>query len=427
MKTEFGIGYCVALGLIFCFVFGLRLSAVGGLNLGLLFPLAIVWLGLARLTSFSFRGVLALILCFLSLLAVYHFILATLYGNDPSFFISICASSSFSLIFSWFFARTFFPAEVDVRDALVWVVKLFVFSSVINSAFIVVEYFSPETRALVESVIYRNQLANIDYATHPFRMRGLAAGGGAALSMMNAIAALLLFELTRLGFISFRSSVPGVAVLSIANIFTGRTGLIVTIVIFGLLLLLAAKQSGWRFFAYTVGGLFVAALMASSLPASVLDLQQHAELIDWAFEWAGAMDGDGVSTKSTSELATMLFLPQTFSHLFFGVGFFEGYMPIYGRSDSGYVKTLFSIGIILSLLLYSLVVFLLLGFARVERRFSILSTLMVVLLLVAEIKEPFVYQNYTGRFVFFMGGICMFLAWRARCYSVVDCSGNPIR
>ena len=83
------------------------------------------------------------------------------------------------------------------------------------------------------------------------------------------------------------------------------------------------------------------------------------EIIAWAFEWVDGIYGKKLDSSSADDLKTMLYLPDDPFHLIFGIGFFEGKSEIYPRTDSGYLKTILSIGVVFSLLLYLTLIYLL--------------------------------------------------------------------
>ena len=132
------------------------------------------------------------------------------------------------------------------------------------------------------------------------------------------------------------------------------------------------------------------------------------EIIAWAFEWVDGIYGKKLDSSSADDLKTMLYLPDDPFHLIFGIGFFEGKSEIYPRTDSGYLKTILSIGVVFSLLLYLTLIYLFTKTINISREFKILIYPILIFLIIVEIKEPFIYQNFMGRIIMLLIGASLF-------------------
>jgi hypothetical protein len=141
----------------------------------------------------------------------------------------------------------------------------------------------------------------------------------------------------------------------------------------------------------------------------VMNIQLDAEISSWAFEWVDGLMSGEVSSSSSDDLGTMLFLPHDVVHLFFGIGFFEGEGRLYPRSDSGYVKTILSIGLLFGGVLYGTIAWMFGQIRKVDRRYSLFVLSVLGFMFLVEIKEPFLYQNSAARLIFLLSGGALYL------------------
>lgn len=248
-------------------------------------------------------------------------------------------------------------------------------------------------------------LGNIDN-TQITRVRGFTNLGGAWLSVILAIAVIL--NLYFFGqYNRFRSkmlSLFKIIICMAATFVTGRTGLLLSIMSVGVF---CCYWLFWLRRPREVGGFFLpilllAALVYFYLPAA--DEVINQDTINWALE-IFLKSGSG-STDSSEDLKSMLYLPSNVYHLIFGIGFYESGVMFYPRSDSGYVKTIFSVGILGSILFYSIFIYyfrlILYYISRLygQKEFFLFLFLFIVFLMI-EVKEPYFQSLGVTNFVFF--------------------------
>ena len=345
-------------------------------------------------------------------LATFHYLVSLYYSNDPIFFISIQLSLISYLLFGYFISKLLLAkTSIELGDAIFLIDKLIKFIAIAiftNSTVILLEFLVPEIKLAIESVLINSSDANINYQDHSFRFRGFSSSGGAGLSIVNTLGIIFFIFLLHKNRISrFAALVCGLVIVT-SNIFTGRTGLIFSIVFFLLLLLCILSkvaQLGWRSTIRSVGSF----LIVSTLILSTVNFDIDPEITKWAFEWANVTETGKVETSSTDDLLTMLYLPSDLSHLLVGVGFFEGNDRIYPRTDSGYLKTLLSIGVPFSLILYGWIIFLLTRLIKISKQYTLLVWSLLAFMMLVEIKEPFLYQNFSARVIFLLSGSALFL------------------
>jgi hypothetical protein len=282
--------------------------------------------------------------------------------------------------------------------------------AVLNSSIILIEYFSPNVKDAIEGILLQVEDSNINYADHPFRLRGLAGGGGAALSVFGGMMLIPLIFLVLTDKVGGGLSIFAALVITCSNIFTGRTGLVLSIgLTFCLLAIVLIKnlQSGFVGFIR----ILVLLIFSVSVTALMINFTLDPAVEYWAFEWTRNLESSKVETDSTDALLGMLFLPDNPIHLFLGVGFFEGTSNIYPRTDPGYLKTILSIGVPLSILFYGFIFFIFSRMIKVSSKYLWLVITFWGVIMLLEIKEPFIYQNYVGRVILLLAGATMALRW----------------
>ena len=350
-------------------------------------------------------------------LAVYHVFIASLYSSDPRYFSSIQVSLISYLIFGFMLSGLLVATktsdcqfEEKLIDKLLYVSALSIF---INSCLILLEYTFPDFKVVIESMLVNDPSSNINYSEHAFRLRGLSAAGGAGLSVVNAFGVLLFIFLMVNKIVSQEFSVLGALIIVLSNIFTGRTGLLFGILFFIVLLFVAVWQLIKNGFWHKVRGIALIAFLII-LIGILFDFDLDPEVAAWAFEWVDGLQAGELESTSSDELRMMLFLPENLMHLLLGIGFFEGVNDLYSRTDSGYVKTILSVGAPLALWLYSTICLLFFQVNKISSKYHWLIVVALAFMLLVEWKEPVMYQNYLARVVFLLSGAALFLLIRRR-------------
>jgi len=357
---------------------------------------------------------------FLVALSVYHILLASAYGNDFEYFVSICIACVAYLAFGYLLAR-YLEVKVATDSEVVYlIVLLFVITTFANAVIVIAEYVFPPFKAAVEALLQQDPGANIPYADHMFRMRGLAAAGGAGLSLAHSVAVWGCVVLWKRGLVGTGLAVLIVCTLEASNIFTGRTGLLIgmVFVLMFFALLMKSVVVSRRISLRAIVGVTIA---IAGIAFAARHVTLSDEVISWAFEWALGFLDDApaeVSTASTDDLKSMLFMPDQLGHLVLGIGFFEGMGALYPRTDSGYLKTLLSVGAPLGILLYTWIGYSLLKLRRFAAGALFFLFPVLAALAVAEIKEPFIYQNALGRFLMTLVGASIALSSRPERLSI---------
>ncbi len=368
--------------------------------------------GIRQRNTFLLSKQLLGVTTFFSVLAVYHLIVSYIHDGNGIYFISICISVIVSVIFGWILA--FYMTKhgnTSTSDLLDHLLMMCVIIAVLNSSIILVEYIFPNVKSAIESILLQVQEANINYAEHPFRLRGVASAGGAGLSVFNAMIVFIVIFLVLNRKITAGFALCAALILTCSNIFTGRTGLIIslllTVVLF-IIVLVRNLRSGFHGILRAFGMAAFFVLLLGFLANIGLD----PEAAGWAFEWVDNIGSAKFESSSSDDLKSMLYIPNSITHLLFGIGFFEGVNKSYPRTDSGYLKSILSIGVPLSVLLYAYIIFMFSRVIKISPKYYWLVVSILCFMLIIEIKEPFLYQNYAARVIFLLSGASMFILAR---------------
>lgn len=318
-------------------------------------------------------------------------------------------------------ALSFMQNSLDMDQALTLCFKLIVFIVFINAVIIILEYHFPAFRIAVESMLYLSDTANIDYLTREFRLRGIASGGAANLSLLHGTILVLLQALylkNKIGFIYF--IVASVTIFT-SMLFIGRTGIVVGIlgIAFFHLINIALsrdKLSVRRMILYVS----VSAVVIVIPPLFAMLFPENLLAYSIAFLYQGV---EGVQQEGTTEaLARMINIPNEWPKLLFGVGAHWGDFDLRRSYDIGYLRMFTALGIPLAVLFYLFVAYLAKQVFSITHYKSFWFVFMLIMF-IAEYKEPFIFKGYSARMMWMIigMGLCYRFSeayWRSK-------RGNP--
>lgn len=297
--------------------------------------------------------------------------------------INFFVCSFFCVLFSIYLVKS----EVKLSDIFTFIFYI----GLVNSVVVLLSFFISDFRLFIESFLYQQEGSNIDYMAVDWRLRGIAAAGGASLSLFTAFCIVIGIICNRMKLISSNQLLVCSIIMLASQFFIARTGLMIGLLFLLLWLFIEFKKFKFSFFILlTVVGVFLAWFYFEFY-------DQIARILPFALElFYNALSGGSVETSSTNDLLDMLYFPDNINYFFFGFGCFEG-CSIY-RSDSGYFKSISAVGIFASLFFYLTFFYVLFfWFKRFLPQGVFFWRLMILVLFLVEIKEPFLYQNYLSR------------------------------
>ena len=294
---------------------------------------------------------------------------------------------SIGLILSYFLGAAF-RRKFDLDQVL----KIIVITGVLNSTIIVIEFFIPEIKFLIENFMIQNS-SGLIYKDHPFQMRGLASHGGAALSIFNFTCVYLLLYVIKPKVTIF--TIFSICILSASCIVIGRTGLLAILILFVFWIITKLAKGRYRYLKFTT---IITVLIMVSFSIQFVDYTlPEQDYIIWAMEIFTLFDG--LQNKTIAYMLPMIVFPEGW-HLLFGSGSFERQIG-YVQTDIGYLKIIHFGGLVFGFLFYGFFLFLAIHLKNVKKQ-----SLVVLLLVffIFELKEPFLVQNINSRFWFFVAG-----------------------
>lgn len=337
---------------------------------------------------------------YLLAIALYGSVSATVVGNNLSFATQVF-KIILMLIVGYSLGRILFSDNYDIEKFQRFVFAIFSFCMLFNAILCLAQVYDEEIRSWFEAFLYQPEDSNIDYENSLFRVRGLAAGGGAALSLANSLGAWYFLASIAEKRINLFVGIIFAAILMSANIFVGRTGLIACIIFFilffGVLFFRGSRSLKIKYI--FLFSLFLVLVVYLFL---LLREQLDPRITGWAFQWMFWNDSDS-GTSSVNDLVNMLNFHDDLIIVIFGSGYFIGDSVLGYFTDSGYLKVVASIGLPLAISFYSILFFLLYKCAKVSGNMIFIIPV-VFILGISEIKEPFLIQNYAARLVYILIG-----------------------
>jgi len=328
------------------------------------------------------------ITCIFLLCGIYSAFITSIRGiNDFDFLLKAIYLIYEPLLGGFLLSQVFFlKYKFTVRDFAIILRNVGFIQSVLTIA----AYLVPNVNLMYDAIIPNTGNLTVD---QNLRVRGFTNLGGAWLSVMLSFSVLCGVYLVEIAN-SLKDKLLNIIIVVIctaATIAVGRTGLMLSLVIICIYLTRwLFMGGGLKNVVALIGTIFVIISITLIVVPDINDMISE-ETIDWAFEIFLNQDA-GYSTASTDELSSMIYLPDDKIELIFGSGFYESGYWKSKRSDSGFIKTIFSIGLLGSVFFYSVYLYIaqrtILGYST-NSNLSFFLMLMFSMIFIVEIKEPY--------------------------------------
>lgn len=345
---------------------------------------------------------------------VFIFSLFALYSLFVSIFSLRVISITFQVYIFQLFVYIFLGVSVgfyiqrkgyEFDEALMLLLKITSFIIVVNSLVVIAEYYFPDFRKLIESFLYASEESNINYLTREYRLRGIASAGAASLSLFHGLTLVILQALymnKKIGLINL--SVSSIVIFT-SLLLIGRTGILLSLLGIAMfhflnLMLEPGKSSSRRIFLYT---LLIALFLTLPFLFSVLfpgNVIMYS--MNMFYDGAQGLDEEG----TISALISMFNISDDWAELIFGIGSHSGGFSAEFRADPGYMKMLTALGLPLSFLFYGFVIFVTIK-VLVLTKLKSLWIVFIMLMFIAEFKEPFIIKGYSARLLWLVVGIAL--------------------
>ena len=299
------------------------------------------------------------------------------------------------------FVTAEYSRKLDFTYLVTLIAKLYICVIALNSVIIIFEYLDPSFRVLVESFLRAEM--KTDYLGG-FRYRGIASAGGANLSIAHGVAGVISLLLWKNNQLSGLSVLVTVILTFSSLVFIGRTGFV--ILAFGSLLVMVTRGSRNYSMLSQFFGVVVLTTMISFMLNYLLDdlpIFYKIYSIDLFSNGIQGFQDEG----TFGAVFNFYNFPDHLPKLLFGVGNFSGgYELGYAYpSDPGFVKMATAYGFIITPLLYCGLFLWIYAAPRGLLRSIIM--LLFLILMVGELKEPFLLKGYSSRLFWFMVGVML--------------------
>ena len=313
-------------------------------------------------------------------------ILFAFWGSIVSVFYStlqfqhLYVMSTFFLLYLSFLGLNAYVKKNGI--SIVHVSNAIVVTAVINSIIILFEFYFQGFRQLIEGLL-------LQFPATPYnsgmRYRGVASAGGAGLSIFNSVAfAIIMFKIREGSNYKF-VFLAGAVLVFASTFFIGRTGLVIIVA----LTIFYSLRSFW-IFVFMLTTTFIIINSVNLLQESLQDIYGEDML------WVSAgflIDGiDWFKNEGTVEtLKSFYFFPSGINSIigygFYGIGDFVPW------TDSGYMRSVLSVGIPMALFIYLIII----KFTYAEISKNNLLLMLFLILIFSEYKEPLLFSGFASR------------------------------
>ncbi|WP_199524648.1 hypothetical protein [Pseudoalteromonas sp. bablab_jr011] len=243
------------------------------------------------------------------------------------------------------------------------------------------------------------------------RVRGLSNSGGADHSMQLAICGIgyIYFYLKTSKILIRAILIALYCLLMFSTVFIARSGFLVEIVILFFSIIFFDKKKLLTILIFLISislSIFFVIMFLPFIDYLTNDVFSE-ETLPW-FISLFSIFTDGEINSSNKDLISMLYVPDRLDILFFGSGGYQFFLD-YARSDSGYVKFIFSIGLIptVTFIFFLLYSNLKLFYKANKSNFYGILSIFIFMAILLNVKEPFLIKIGTVNMLY----LSLFFAW----------------
>lgn len=333
--------------------------------------LLIITLGLLR----KIEGKQLYFILFCIILGVINYLVSLFGGGDATQFSRLIHFSLYSIAGATIY-YCLYQDEVTFHKAVV-------IATLIQVIFVFVTYSS----STVNNIIF-----NYVYITHNFlenlgRAPGLSSLGGAALSLIISLGA---FSVVRLSMLEKKNwYIPCLFLIAFSQVLVGRTGLLLTL--FAFILLLIYSKVNLKTLVLSVLALIICQIILLDYIAA--NEQFYAYTMKWAESSLTGDDG------TISALLNMKVREMDTLSLIIGTGQVTMANGLNASgSDVGYIQAFYAMGI--SAVVFYLMLFIFLYSFYKKTRRNLFYKVLLFLPFIVELKEPFIFKYMVVFYVF---------------------------
>jgi hypothetical protein len=269
---------------------------------------------------------------------------------------------------------------------------------VLNSVIILLELQFDSFRSFIEGYLDPMSGGGINYA-QGYRLRGIASAGGAGLSISIPAALIIALHLFDRGRLNFVFLLILFSILLVSVVVIGRTGIVLLIIPVSmyLLLLLFRLNKGHTILKtlfFVLIPLLIVAPLFYQYMSDFFSQMFGDSFVKYAFGFL--LEGSsGLEEEGTVGLMAEFIkvLPMEFPQALTGYGFYGG-SEFYPWTDAGFNRTFLSVGFLFGSIFYVIVFYMYFLTFRINKY---LIGSFVLVLTIAEIKEPLLFSGFASR------------------------------
>ena len=300
-----------------------------------------------------------------------------------------------SLILSFFILRAY--AHFYDKN-LVFIIKVIFYCILIQSSLIILSFLFPPVFSLLDTITPLEG-TNFDEEVSFRIFRGLSNTSGSGHSIVLSLGGLAAFYL--LNFEKKKIYYLALFLIFLAVAINGRSGVLIMLILGAIYIFknFTRNQSIKIIFlsllTITIGQLLISQFFSSNI--------RNEEIKNWYSEVFDVFDSEkrSKSTFYSNFENNHIFLPDTYTEIVFGSGFDTDQYLIGKGSDSGIVKNIFSLGLILTILFYGVLIYKTYYSGKeLGTNEMFLSIGIIVILILGELKEPFLVKTFLSKIIF---------------------------
>jgi len=301
----------------------------------------------------------------------------------------------------------FFSKKIHT-DNVVFIIRAIYVSAFVHAVIMILAFFVPLFRNILYSIVPLGVKGEV-FVESMVRSPGLTTGGGDALSVIQAVGLIFgiyyFVDIRReFSLYSFFKHIISFLILLLSILLSARTGLVLLFLfIVGLLfykLFIAISRS-------TISrSLFLKVSFAIGLFLIIVPIgynylmqSEYSRFARRAFElYINYIETGEIGTSSSNKVQDMYFLPKDKVHLYFGDGNFgrDDDLP-YIDSDIGYIRTIYGVGIVGTIIMFMPLFYLLFVAIKSFKLNRYLSQMLVVLIVILLITNLKVFHYFEFR------------------------------
>ena len=276
----------------------------------------------------------------------------------------------------------------------------------IHAFIMILAFFVPVFRTILYSIVPLGENGE-SFVDKMIRSPGLTTGGGDSLSVIQALA--LIFGIYYFAVIKRKTNIFqsllylfSFVILVLSILLSARTGLVIFL---AFLIYLFAYRFLRFIMRLNVNKIFVSKIFYFIIIFSIilpigynyLMNSEYSRFAKRAFEfYINYTENGTASSSSTESLKQMYILPHKLPHLIFGDGNFgrNKTLPVV-KSDVGYVRMIYGVGIIGTIIMLLPLFYALLiafKFYKVKRHLSILTIITIVVIFIVNVKVFYYFE-----------------------------------